>query len=293
MTLKERAQNPFRLADDHWIQKAVPKKNKGLLHKKLDVPGGEKIPEDKLEGALHSDNDKLREEAQFAENMKGLHHGTTKQAVGFDPVGGPGTGGPMADPNYHPDNYQICQNCGSDHADPSGFCPDCGQGDPNTPVAPYANRGQQVDALRPDWRGMQSNVHSAIPGAHDPNHFDPYAEEDQGYNEMGGGDPELIAALQLEYPGASYEQLMAMAERQNQMGPETTPIDPNAGWGNGYGEYGDIPGGPGQSAYASVHESIKSDMRDRDSIEEHMDWPAQIRQSILIGRHGSLLICPS
>ena len=56
----------------HWIQDAVPEKNKGLLHEKLHVPQGEKIPAAKLEKAAHSSNSTLQHEAQFAKNMKGL-----------------------------------------------------------------------------------------------------------------------------------------------------------------------------------------------------------------------------
>lgn len=56
--------------DEKWIQKAV--KKPGDLHKKLHVPEGEKIPEEKIEEATHSDNANLREKAQFAENVKGL-----------------------------------------------------------------------------------------------------------------------------------------------------------------------------------------------------------------------------
>lgn len=52
----------------HWIQDAV--KKPGQLHKDLGVPEGEKIPEEKLEEAEHSDSKKVRERAQFAENVK-------------------------------------------------------------------------------------------------------------------------------------------------------------------------------------------------------------------------------
>ena len=58
---------------EHWIQKAVPESNKGLLHKKLGVPEGEKIPESKLKAAEKSGDPKLEHEARFAENVKGLH----------------------------------------------------------------------------------------------------------------------------------------------------------------------------------------------------------------------------
>jgi len=83
---KEKAEGSFRAIEyykhegaiesdkKHWIQDAV--KHPGLLHKELDVPEDEKIPEDKLEEAEHSDNKKERERAQFAENMKHIHKGS-------------------------------------------------------------------------------------------------------------------------------------------------------------------------------------------------------------------------
>ena len=57
-----------------WIQEAVPTSHKGLLHEKLGVPEGKNIPLKKLTKALHSKNETLRREAQFAENMKHLKH---------------------------------------------------------------------------------------------------------------------------------------------------------------------------------------------------------------------------
>ncbi len=55
-----------------WIKAAVKKSHKGLLHEHLGVKHGEKIPEDKLRAALHSGNEKIRKEAQFAMNMKSI-----------------------------------------------------------------------------------------------------------------------------------------------------------------------------------------------------------------------------
>lgn len=43
--------------------------HKGLLHKKLGVPQGEKIPAKKLEQAKHSKSPAERKEATFAENF--------------------------------------------------------------------------------------------------------------------------------------------------------------------------------------------------------------------------------
>lgn len=59
--------------DPHWIEHGD--KHPGALHRELGVPEGEKIPEDKLEGALHSDNKKERERAQYAENVKKVRKG--------------------------------------------------------------------------------------------------------------------------------------------------------------------------------------------------------------------------
>lgn len=53
----------------------IKKSHKGLLHKKLGVPEGEKIPEAKLEKAKHSKSPALRKEVNFAENAKDWHHG--------------------------------------------------------------------------------------------------------------------------------------------------------------------------------------------------------------------------
>jgi hypothetical protein len=43
---------------------------KGLLHKKLGVPEGEKIPAPKLQKALHSKSAAERKEANFARNAR-------------------------------------------------------------------------------------------------------------------------------------------------------------------------------------------------------------------------------
>jgi hypothetical protein len=55
-----------------WIQKAGIEK--GALHRKLGVSGGEKIPEAKLEKAEHSSNPETRKQAALAETLKGFHH---------------------------------------------------------------------------------------------------------------------------------------------------------------------------------------------------------------------------
>lgn len=65
--------------------------HKGLLHKKLGVPQGEKIPEKKLEKAKRSSSPSERKEATFAENFghkggkrgsvpRGEHHSDNHRA---------------------------------------------------------------------------------------------------------------------------------------------------------------------------------------------------------------------
>lgn len=48
----------------------IKKSHKGLLHKKLGVPQGQKIPAAKLAQAKKSKSPALRKEANFAENAK-------------------------------------------------------------------------------------------------------------------------------------------------------------------------------------------------------------------------------
>lgn len=55
----------------HWIAGAT--KNKGALHRALGVPVGNPIPAAKLQAALHSDNPRIRREAQLAETLKHMH----------------------------------------------------------------------------------------------------------------------------------------------------------------------------------------------------------------------------
>lgn len=54
--------------DKNWIEKAT--KNKGALHKALGVPSDKKIPEKKLDKALHSKNMKIRKEASLAKTLR-------------------------------------------------------------------------------------------------------------------------------------------------------------------------------------------------------------------------------
>jgi len=64
------------MADNKFIQKAI--KHPGKLHRDLGVPMGKKIPEAKLEKAVHSKKPSLRKEAVLAETLKGLprHRGS-------------------------------------------------------------------------------------------------------------------------------------------------------------------------------------------------------------------------
>lgn len=52
-----------------WMQEAFAH-NKGALHKTLHVPSGTKIPEKKMQKALHSTNPLTKKRAQAAENAK-------------------------------------------------------------------------------------------------------------------------------------------------------------------------------------------------------------------------------
>jgi hypothetical protein len=53
-----------------FIQKAI--KHPDALHKALKVSKGEKIPEAKIEKATHSDNPRLRKQANFSRTLHGL-----------------------------------------------------------------------------------------------------------------------------------------------------------------------------------------------------------------------------
>ena len=57
---------------NRWIQGAV--KKKGSLHESLHVPMGKKIPESKLNKALHSKSPLLRKRANLAKTLKSFHH---------------------------------------------------------------------------------------------------------------------------------------------------------------------------------------------------------------------------
>lgn len=54
----------------NWIAGAVPASHRGMLHRALGVPQGERIPAAKLEAARHSKNPHMRHMANFAHNIR-------------------------------------------------------------------------------------------------------------------------------------------------------------------------------------------------------------------------------
>jgi len=63
-----------------WIQSAIGKEGKGKLHSHLGIPQGEKIPEEKLNEAMHSKNGTIRKEAQLAKTLKHFHPAAKKKS---------------------------------------------------------------------------------------------------------------------------------------------------------------------------------------------------------------------
>lgn len=55
-----------------WVKAAT--KHKGLLHKHLGIPEGEKIPDEKLHHAMRSKDETIRKEAELAMTMRGFKH---------------------------------------------------------------------------------------------------------------------------------------------------------------------------------------------------------------------------
>lgn len=55
---------------DRWIQGAI--KHPGALRKTLKVKAGEKIPEKKLDKALHSKNKTTARRARLAKTLRGM-----------------------------------------------------------------------------------------------------------------------------------------------------------------------------------------------------------------------------
>ena len=62
-----------------WIAGAVAE-GKGKLHSHLGVPQGEKIPEEKLNAAMHSKNPTIRKEANLAKTLKHFHPAAKKKS---------------------------------------------------------------------------------------------------------------------------------------------------------------------------------------------------------------------
>lgn len=54
----------------NWIKAAI--KKPGALRKELNVKPGENIPQSKLTKALHSNNPKMRKQANLARTLSGL-----------------------------------------------------------------------------------------------------------------------------------------------------------------------------------------------------------------------------
>lgn len=52
----------------------IQKSHEGLLHRKLGIPQGDKIPVKTLEKAKHSSSPELRREAAFAMNARHFDH---------------------------------------------------------------------------------------------------------------------------------------------------------------------------------------------------------------------------
>ena len=56
------------MTDKNWIAGAT--KNKGGLHRSLDVPAGKKIPAKKLAAGAKSKNPKIRKQVALAKTLK-------------------------------------------------------------------------------------------------------------------------------------------------------------------------------------------------------------------------------
>lgn len=71
---------------EKWVQKADI--SKGGLHRSLHVPEGEKIPAAKVEAATHSDNPKIRRQANLAQTFAHIRpHGSSEAKVAHHPHG--------------------------------------------------------------------------------------------------------------------------------------------------------------------------------------------------------------
>lgn len=72
--------NPGKGGSGNWIAGAI--KHPGALHRKLNVPEGEKIPASKMAQAEHSSNPTERKEASLAHTLAGFHGKGGSTAVG-------------------------------------------------------------------------------------------------------------------------------------------------------------------------------------------------------------------
>lgn len=66
------------MSKDKWIAGAINPAHKGLLHRELHVPEGEKIPHAKIMKAEHADNPSEAKRARLAATLSHLHkrHGS-------------------------------------------------------------------------------------------------------------------------------------------------------------------------------------------------------------------------
>jgi hypothetical protein len=69
---RSRKSDMYRQDGKKWIDNAI--KKPGALHKSLGVPMGKKIPEGKLNAALHSKSPLLRERANLAKTLRSFGH---------------------------------------------------------------------------------------------------------------------------------------------------------------------------------------------------------------------------
>lgn len=67
------------MAKKKWIAGAVAE-GKGALHRHLGVPEGEKIPEEKMQEAMHSKDKTIRKEANLAKTLKHFHPAAKKKS---------------------------------------------------------------------------------------------------------------------------------------------------------------------------------------------------------------------
>lgn len=69
-------------ANGGWIKGAT--KNKGGLHRSLGVPEGQNIPPARITAATHSDNPRVRKQANLAKTLKAMHRVLVKPYGAFE-----------------------------------------------------------------------------------------------------------------------------------------------------------------------------------------------------------------